>query len=209
MLPFPLTEPKPGLNPSFYRIPAAADDGIGILVVEDGFHLVVIPMTDEKTPPMRVTDTSERIAQSLVDDYISGCLAISYDVDEANNAVPVPGLFWVPGEKSISQIEKEYTSKVSQAKRNTRAWFKNLVMMADDDWAKNHQYKAITDLQRFAAKYLKLEREWNYDAFKEQANLLCWSCKMSVNPQAILCSNCKAILNVAEYEKNKERFAKV
>jgi hypothetical protein len=205
VLPFALSEPKPGLFPSHYDVPAAPKGGFSSLIVEDGYHLVLIPLTDDKTPPMKVTDTSEKIAQSIIADYISSCLAISYDPRE-DGTLAIPGLFWLEGAKYPNQIEKEHSQKINQATRNTMAWFENLVKMADDDWSKTHQYKTITDIQRKACSFLNLEREWNYDVFKNQLTL-CWSCKASVHPDAITCSTCRAILNNDLYQKNKERYA--
>lgn len=207
-LPFRLSEPKPGLVPSLYEIPAAPAKGqVGTLTVHDGYHLVVIPLTDERTPPMKVTDTSERIAQSLIDDFVSACLGVDYEVRD-NGTMAIPGLFWLKGDVSPQVVVSKHASQVESAVKNTVTWFEKLVRLADDDWAKNHMHKAITDLQRRACSYLNLEREWNFDVLKNLSTN-CWSCKSVVNNEAIVCPTCRAILNAEEYKKNKERFATV
>jgi len=66
----------------------------------------------------------------------------------------------------------------------------------------------ITDLQRIACKYLRLTREWNFDVFEALGNL-CWACKTALNPTAIICQNCKAIINKTEFDKMKGQFANV
>jgi hypothetical protein len=207
-LPFELNEPKPGLIPSIYIIPSAKGIDFSMLHVNDGYHLVLIPLTDSKVPPMRVTDTSERIAQSLIDDYVNGCLGIDYTRHEETGAIAIPGMFWVPGAASRSDVVSQHAEKLRAAKNNTIAWFERLVKLADDDWAKNESHRTITDLQRKACTHLGIDREWNFDVFKQLSNL-CWACKSTINPAAIICHNCQAVLNATEYEKNKTRFAAV
>lgn len=199
VLPFVLTEEKPGLNPSYYEIPSAKEKGLAVLVVKDGFHNVLIPYSDDKAPPMRVTDTSERIAESLILDYVTSCLAVDYETGA------LPGLFWLDGEISEAQIKISYTKRLEQAVTGTKLWFQRLVKLADDDWQKYHQHRSITDLQRSACSYLNMTREWNFDVMTE-GNRLCWGCKAAVHPAAIVCGNCKAIINMEEYQKNKDRF---
>jgi hypothetical protein len=203
-LPFELVEPKPGLIPSIYVIPSAKGSDFSYLHVADGHHLVLIPLTDSKTPPMRVTDTSERISQSLIDDYVNASLSIDYTPNE-NGSIAIPGLFWVEGALNRDEIVARHSDRVKAAKNNTMAWFERLVKLADDDWAKNESHRTITDLQRKACTYLNIDRAWNFDIFKQLSNL-CWACKSIVNPLAIICHECNAVLNVTEYEKNKNRF---
>ena len=207
-LPFSLDEPKPGLIPDRYIVPAAAKDDISTLIINDGFHLVLIPMTDSKTPPMKVTDTAEVIAKSLIEDFTIACLGTNF-VPDHNGMVAKPGLFWVEGAKQAFQIKKDHAKELEIARNNTIAWFGNLVRMADDDWTKFHSHRMITDLQRTAARYLGMEgREWNFDA-REVANNVCWACKSPINPTAIICHSCKAILNQDEYNKRKADFVGV
>ena len=203
-LPFQIVENKYGLIPFQYIIPKAEKDDIASLVIEDGYHLFLIPLSDDKAPPMKVTDLSDTIANGLIQDYTNSCLGVSYDPLE-NGAVPIPGMFWVQGEKYDSQIKKEFPQKVAQAKKNTVAWFERLIKLADDDWAKTHQLKTISDLQRNACNHLGLKREWNFSAFDQKISL-CWACKSSVNPLAIICNSCQAILNKEEFEKNRANF---
>lgn len=211
-LPYKIREPKWGLIPSVYEIPAATEDKHGKMIpglayIADGYHNVIIPLSDDKAPPMKVTDTAEIIARSLIDDYVNANLSISYDVLD-NGAVPIPGLFYVEGRKGAVEIELQFEPLLTQAKKNTLAWFERLVKLADDDWAKNKQYKMITDLQRTACTALRLQREWNFNVFEQQANL-CFGCKSIINPSALVCANCGFILNPEEYSKVKHQFVTV
>jgi hypothetical protein len=216
-LPWALFEPKYGLIPDLYMVPRAKKRGeIGILTVADGYHYQLIPMASDRMPPLKVVDVGEVIAESIITDYISASLAIDRTPLE-NGAVPIPGLFWVEGvyEDHKSQerdaqlkqkLKLENAERIHQALQNTTAWFERLIKVADDDWAKYHQYRFITDSQRAACGWLGLQREWNFSVF-EANNSLCWACKKVVNPTAIICS-CGAILNQAEYEKRKSQFVK-
>lgn len=210
-LPFTLVEPKPGLIPSIYEIRGARKpDIIGTTQVDDGYHLFVVPLSAENSPPMRVTDTSEKIAKSIIDDIINSMLSVSYEQIERDNETyqALPGLFWIPGVSSIADVMKTHKSRVNQALGNTILWFENLVKLADDDWNKNHQFKTISDLQRKACGFLNLSRDWNFDAVQAMNNR-CWACQQSFNPGAILCGNCKAILDKEAFEKRKSEFAQV
>lgn len=204
-VPFELEEPKPGLFPSLYTIPAAPKDGFSTLTVGDGYHLFLIPMTDDRTPPMKIIDTSERIAESLIADYIGSCLGTSYTPDADSKAPAIPGLFFFEGEYSKKEIGIKFFENIEGAKARTRSWFKRLVTMADDDWAKFHQHKMITDIQRGACNYLGIERDWNFNILTAKTTS-CWSCKSPIHPLAITCNSCRAIINMEEYEKHKDRY---
>jgi len=205
-LPFGLREYKPGLFPSIYEIPPAPRGDISVITIHDGFHLVTIPLSDEKAPPLRLTDTSEKICEGLIRDYVASAVFTSMGVRE-NGAAAVPGFFWKNGEWTVDEVKKKFVAEVAKAKKETANWFELVVKVADDDWQANRQYKMITEIQRAGCAYLGLKREWNFNVLENMSLPLCWSCKMQVHPEAIICSGCKAILNKTEYEKRKTEFA--
>src|SRR5689334_8734464 len=100
LIPKKIEEFKPGMTPSFYKIAPAPKDGISILVVEDGFHMVPMALTD---PPksIKMIDTSDTIARGLVEDYHSALIGVSYEDPEA---IAAPGLFYIDGEHTVEQI---------------------------------------------------------------------------------------------------------
>ena len=203
-LPMELVETKYGLFPPTYVIPPASREKISTLVVDDGFHLLVIPGTDEKTPPMKIVDSGERIAESIIDDYTRACVAVRGET-RPDGSVSKPGLFWVQGEYSTSEIAKAFPEKVKAARANTMAWFESLIKLADDEWQRTRQYKMILDLSRRACNYLNLEREWNFDVH-QVTNDRCWACNSIVSPRAIVCGTCRAVLNKDAYAKAKNDF---
>lgn len=203
-LPFMLTERKPGLIPEYFEIPAAPRGHIALEVINDCYHLMLIPLSDEKAPPVSIPDFGEKVAQSIIQDYIQASLGADFTPLE-NGAVPIPGMFWVEGKLNKEEVLSRYSDRVKIALGNTKAWFQRLIIIADDDWKKFHQHKMITDTQRKACKYLELDREWNFDVFEQKINL-CWACKTSLHPDAIVCSGCKAIINKEAFEKRKDQF---
>lgn len=204
-LPFMLSEPKPMLVPYLYEIPPALKGGFSTKVIEDAFYFELIPLADDRVPPRRVPVLAKTVADSLIQDYIGASIEVSYDPLE-NGALRIPGLFAIDGHKHPEEIKANNSEELSKAYMNTRAWFDALVKRADDDWQRNHMHKSISDLQRKACTYLEYQKEWNFDVFTHKMTL-CWACKQAVNPEAIICGGCKAILNASEYAKKKEQFA--
>ena len=196
-LPLELRERKPGLIPSLFVVPAAPKEGISILGIADSFYKRTVPMSDEV---IIIREPAEVVAQSIVEDYVNSNMGVEGEAK--------PGIFWVPDELTIAAVNTKHKGLVDQAFKSTRAWFQRLIILADDDWSKYKQRKLILDVQRIACNFLNLEREWNFDAILDSSSL-CWACKSPVNPAAMICSSCKAVINQAEFDKNKARFAKV
>jgi hypothetical protein len=94
----------------------------------------------------------------------------------------------------------DVTEKIKEADARQILWFKNLVKMADDDWNKYRQHKTISDIQRYACGYLKLERPWLLDAEVVAALSECPSCFEKVNPRAVVCAHCQYILDPARHK---------
>jgi RNase P subunit RPR2 len=86
-------------------------------------------------------------------------------------------------------------------------WFTELIKLADDDWNKTHQHKMITDDQRYACKALGMKRDWMVEIPKEVRLTICPACMKDFPTGAIVCQNCRFIIDVEKYEKMKDRFA--
>lgn len=205
-LPFLLEERKPGLIPELFVVNPAPKDGISCSTIEDAHYNMLIPLGDDKSPPIKIPVLGENIAKAIIDDYIGASLAVNFTPSERNNAIAAPGMFWVEGVRIPAEVEQKFPEKVKKAKNNTIAWFMNLVTIADDDWKRLHQHKAISDLQRKACSYLGLEREWNFDIFQQNDNL-CPACMTVLNPKALVCNVCKVVVNQVEFDKRKLQFA--
>ena len=208
-LPFVLTERKPGQIPGYYEVEAAVDkDSLGITFIGDAWFPELIPFADTKAPARRMDISAEKVANGVVSDYIGANLAVSHDV-LSNGARRLPGIFWVNRIRNEDEVLEFEKTKVKFARLNTIAWFEALVKLADDTWTKYRQHMFITDLQRSAATYLGAkDRDWNVNVIEQMASMsVCPACSTQVTATAMLCHNCRYILNPDLYEKNKSRFA--
>ena len=197
LLPFDLCEVKPGLNPNEFTINAMEDDKIGLTIIPNNvFYLInADPLADEKNVRnVKVPIPSIELAQSIINDYISSLLGVS--VPDA-----VPGLIAVSG----NHIDKKETAtrflkEIVTFRSYQNNWFKNLVDIADDSWAKTHSPLGISDLQRSGAKSLGLKRDWINPIASELANI-CPICKSVINVGSLKCTVCNTVLNKIEYDK--------
>ena len=187
LVPFAIQDPyKPGLHPGSF--PMSPSDGKPILTIIKG---VTRAQFNENYQQISIGVPDETVAASVVDDYILGQ---SYTSDKER-----PALFWVNGEWSPVDFEKNFAKEIETAKQKQINWFKRLVTIADDEWQRWHQHKFITDLARTAAKELNMKREWLDDA--TDMTMKCPACQTYVSQHAAVCFACKCILDQKKYEK--------
>lgn len=192
MYPADIMEFKPGLVPNNFRIKGARVDDFEILVVGDARFPVYL---DGDRGSIWVTTPALVLAQSIVSDFIKA--QHGFEVDSCH-----PGMFFVPGERTKLEIKQKFEPMLVEAKEKQVNWFKRLIFLADDDWAKYHRHLTITDTQRFAAKYLKITREWSIEVnptdFKP-----CPACANQILSAAIRCQHCSTVLDRKRFEELK------
>ena len=200
LLPYELREEKPHMLPSTFIIPAASMDGkkLGILWVREGVHYIPNPLMDEGKPgaSIKQVTTPAEMARSICEDYNCAHVALGEDAS--------PGLFWVPGRLVQRNIEKMYSKRLEAARLKQKNWFHNLCVMADADWEKNHDMRAVSDLQRLAAKNMGINRQWV--EFRMEEMTRCPYCNSPLSPSAAVCGNCKEVINKTKYAKLKAEF---
>lgn len=200
LLPYELHEEKPHMLPSTFIIPAASMDGrvFGILHVREGIHYIPNPLMDEGKPGSTIKQTTSpaEMARSICEDYNCAHVALGEDAQ--------PGLFWVPGKLTQKDVISYHGKRLLAIKKRQKNWFHNLCVMADADWQKNHDMRAVSDLQRLAAKSLGINREWV--EFKMEEMTKCPYCNSSLSPDAAVCANCKEIVNKTKYDNLKRAF---
>lgn len=147
---------------------------------------------------IRVPIDAEVVAEAVVTDWVD----VQYGVVPPD---AIPGLFWLPGLVTAEKLKD--SPEIKLANERQLNWFKNLVKLADDDWNKYRQHKTISDIQRYAAGYLKLERPWLLDTEIVQALSECPSCFEKVHPRAIVCAHCRFVLDQPRYDA--AQFARV
>jgi|SRR6185503_15822316 len=191
IVPFPISEFKPGIYPGNFELKASKDNIPEVLVIGESVYHVEL----DENRTITVKCTSEDIAKSVVDDCIISTLAYSAE-DEA-----VPGFFWKPGEHSSRDIINKFAGELEYYIKTQTRWFSKLVQLADDDWEKSRQHKFISDIQRYAAKALGLERPWIIvTKVANEGQIKCPACQVSINSEAIVCQNCRCIINMDKYK---------
>jgi hypothetical protein len=83
-------------------------------------------------------------------------------------------------------------AELKDAHEKLDAFHRRLVEMADLEWERSHNQMFITDLERRAARELKLEKPWLYDP-RPQAE--CPACGERLKPGVAVCRSCRAILD--------------
>ena len=194
IVPFVISEFKPGIYPGQFQINPSKDGIPEVLSIGESVFFIEL---DEKRT-MTVSCSAEKLAKSIVEDYMISNIGYSYE------EAAYPGLFWKEGSFTQKEVISKFGADLEKFKENQLRWFKKLVEMADDDWEKTRQHKCISDAQRHAAKALGMERPWIINLKLNEIkvpDLKCIACQSVVSSIAIVCPNCRCILNMAEYKK--------
>ena len=175
-------------------IPAAPlNDFVSIHVADNGYPLYL----DSERGSRIIPEPVGIFAEAVVQDFIVAQL----EIDTPSRALP--GLFWVYNQLGRDEIKKDHGLKLSQAIEDQTRWFQRLVRRADSDWLAFHQHNAIADIQRLAARFLNLEREWVY-AVTELGNERCPACSsVLMSPPPVVCPTCQCILDETKYKQLK------
>lgn len=88
--------------------------------------------------------------------------------------------------------------ELAEARAKLQAFHRRLVEMADLEWERSHNPLFITDLERRAARELKLDKPWLYEPKPQRE---CPACGEQVKPGVAVCRTCGAILDA---EKAKQ-----
>lgn len=184
LYPREVRDTKPGIIPYEYIVPPSNGIIPTLLVIEDGKSPLY---RGSEMPTFQMTVPAESIAKSLVNDFCKAQLAYEPDAH--------PAVFWVPEElTSGKEAMDKYPVKIAEAKKAQMNWFEKLFRLAEDEWNRNHQHKTITEIQRFAAGSLgKTNVEW-YTSPDPVPMIKCPACATLVEANAIVCRNCKMIL---------------
>ncbi len=148
----------------FYRIPKpAAGQKFALLIVAD--RTDVIDNGDNHR--LEVPIHARKIAEDLVADLGDF------------------GVFVCTGETPAAE-------EIDRAERRLVEVAKRLVFEGDQEWARSHNYREISDLHRRAVKRLGPEREWAYEPTEMTA---CPACGERIRPGVAVCRHCNAILD--------------
>lgn len=187
LFPLPIFERKP-LIPSVYQISASTQElQPEILVVHEGrFHVYL----DEYRGVMTIKTPALTIAEAIVRDFMDSQYMAGEDAR--------PAVWHLPGEWTIDEVVEEETRLMIEHTRQLE-WFKRLIMIADDEWAKFHQHRMITEVQKIAAARLRLNREWALE-YTPESNIDCPACGVLINKRVAVCHQCRCVINKELYD---------
>ena len=109
------------------------------------------------------------------------CREINSDAGEESNL----GVFVAKGEMPTSD-------ELRRAREKLTTFYRRLVAGADREWERSHSYLFINDVERRAAQYLGLEKDWFYQA---RETVECPGCGEKIKPLVAVCRTCGAILD--------------
>lgn len=142
----------------------------------------------EQQHSLEIPVFSISIADAIIRDYSNGLLAC--DMDSR-----MPGLFFIEGKVGIPEIKEKYNSNLEISEIKQRAWFAELVKIADGLWARsNRNPLCLSDEMRVAAEYLGLKNK----AWLGDQNFIndmgdCFACGSAKNKAFAVCPTCRAI----------------
>lgn len=191
LLPKHISERKATITPGVFELPPGSPESPSILVVGTSSWWREV---DESQPLLEIPVSSVQVADSIVRDYCNGLLA-------CDMAGKMPGLFYVPGEFTVEQIKIQHKKLVDKYATSQKAWFLELVRIADILWSRsNGNPLSISDDARLACRQLNIQNKpWLGD--QQQAELVrCVACGNLRDQRFPVCATCKAI---ADPEKAK------
>lgn len=205
--PFPFDTVKPGLVPALYQIPAGDP-------IRKDFSIFQVDSVISRTYVGELGGgwreslcPASELCESIVNDFFTSCIY----TEQATRIGP--GITWIEGLWNKEDIPTAKDSKgnpfapiLEDTYNKQVEWFKILVQHADDSWAKVRQHRVLSDLQRYAASFLKLDREWLTALEIKKTQHVCDACGTMVPLTAIKCFNCGYILDIKKFEEIKHRF---
>jgi hypothetical protein len=92
----------------------------------------------------------------------------------------------------VAAGEMPANDELRRAREKLAAFYRRLVAGADREWERSHSYLFINDVERRAAQYLGLEKDWFYQA---RETVECPGCAEKIKPGVAVCRSCGAILD--------------
>ena len=132
----------------------------------------VMDYGDKRTLPLAIT--AREIAEDL-------CREVNSDAGE-NSFL---GVFVCAGNIPTEE-------ELRGARSRLEDFYRALVASADREWERSHSFLFIHDVQRRAAGYLGLKKEWYYQSRETEE---CPGCGERVKPGVAVCKTCHAVLD--------------
>jgi hypothetical protein len=190
-------EKKVTLSPNRWIIPPGTPETPSVTIIGPASWWREI---DEEQPLLEIPVSSVLIAESIVKDWMNGM--VGCDMSES-----MPGLFYVPGECTLKEIQEKYSKALQLSIHRQNNWFNALVRQGDSLWPRSRfNPMVITDDMRLAAKQLGLDRDW-LTGFKQVGMVRCKACGALRDPEFPICKECHAIDDPEKAAKLGIKFA--
>jgi len=85
--------------------------------------------------------------------------------------------------------------ELAEARERLELFYTSLVASADKQWERTHNVTFISDLERRAARELRLEKDWSYEP---SMRIECPACGERLKPNVAVCRTCGAVLDRAK-----------
>jgi hypothetical protein len=95
----------------------------------------------------------------------------------------------------VCEGDEPTADELAAARAQLNAFYRNLVAAADRQWERTHNVMFISDLERRAARELRLEKDWSYEP---GARFDCPACGEKLRPGVAVCRVCRAVLDAAK-----------
>lgn len=198
IFPKAIKEEKATITPGIFEIPPGTVEKPARLIVEPSSWWKEI---DEHQPLLEIPISSIIVADSVVKDYCNGLFC-------CNMGDKMPGIFYLPGDVTIAQLQKEFKHILDKAIARQRNWYSALVAQGDSLWARSHGNPLAISLDmKLAANELGLQKDWLRD-FQAVELVKCIACGSLRDPDYPICANCKAIVDPEAAKKFNIQFAK-
>jgi hypothetical protein len=92
----------------------------------------------------------------------------------------------------VAADEMPSDAELQQGRERLASFYRRLVAGADREWERSHSYLFINDVERRAARYLGLDKEWFYHP---RETVECPGCGEKIKPGVAVCRICGAILD--------------
>jgi hypothetical protein len=196
IVPTPINEFKPGIYPGWFKLVACLDDSKPerLLIDRPSQHAMHI---GGKKDPVMIPTATYVLAKAVVDDYMAT------QIWTTPNAKP--GLTWIQGNVSVEEFKTKYKEEYERIKNSQKNWFYNVVKQTDIYWVQTKKnIKVVSDIARYAAKFLGLDKEWIKDDTVSMEFVNCPACMAKVDPRLAICNVCfKAIINKRAHDDLK------
>lgn len=192
--PLQINENIPGTHPAYFILDAPRlPEQMTCQVIYKAKQYIYI---DSDRPQLERDVDSVELASAVIEGLMASWPMVT--------AHARPAFFFAEGTWTVKVALHELAGSIKQMDELQMNWFNQLLFQADAFYARaNRDPRVITILHREAAERLGAKREWAIDL---DPNKRCPFCAAPVVFNAVICRECKEIINVEAYKRLKSEL---